>query len=229
MRKREFSKRIQVEDANAREEAASADELEDEMETMSEIDSEGAAYDAENGAGSFFDGSAGPSVDAQAGSEESEATIDLETFERLKSEAENNYDKYLRAIAELENYKKRAVKERSDLIRYGGEGMARDLLTVLDDLHRALEQSQGEQNSELFRGVQMILEQFVGTFERHGIRAEESKGMPFDPGKHEAVASVPTDEHAPGTVMEEFRKAYYFRDRLLRPAQVVVAQEKKES
>ena len=154
---------------------------------------------------------------------------DLDIIERLTKESEANYDKYLRAVADLENVKKRAIKERSDLIKYAGESLARDLLEVLDHLELALAQKTPGVNEELFKGVSMVRDQFVGIFERHSIKIKSGIGKPFDPEYQEVVANIPSDKHEPGTVIDEFRKAYLFKDRLLRPAQVAVACANKDA
>jgi molecular chaperone GrpE len=141
----------------------------------------------------------------------------------LETLSKENYDKYLRAVAELENFKRRAQKERSDLLKYNGENLARDLLEVLDNLERAIIASESSSGEEFVSGVKMICEQFLQIFDRHGIRSETALGGQFDPAKHEALASVPTEEKEPNSVIDEYRKAYFFKDRLLRPGQVVVA------
>jgi len=147
--------------------------------------------------------------------------------------SKENYDKYLRAAAELDTFKRRAQKERSDLLKYGGESMARDLLEVLDNLERAISVastaaagSAGSGGEEFIAGIKMIAEQYRQTFERHGIRGESGLGKPFDPAKQEALASVPTEDKPAGEVIEEFRKTYFFKDKLLRTGQVVVTATK---
>lgn len=163
--------------------------------------------------------------------EEGTKKIDEELITRLRNEAEENYDKYLRAIAELENAKKRAVKERSELLRYAGENLARDLVTVLDDIERALSQSTLDENDPFQKGIQLIYDRFLQILAQHSIRAESSLGKTFDPEVQEALALMPTDEHPPGIVIQEHRKAYFFKDKLLRTAQVVVSAplEKEEA
>jgi molecular chaperone GrpE len=76
---------------------------------------------------------------------------------------------------------------------------------------------------DFLKGIQMIYDRFIAIMEQHSIRGESMLGKAFDPNSQQALASVPTDEHAPNTVIEEFKRAYYFKDKLLRPAQVVVA------
>ncbi len=155
--------------------------------------------------------------------EESGELPSEEAREQLRSEAEENYDKYLRAVAELENYKKRALKERSELLKYAGEHIVRDLLEVIDNLERAARSKSATTGDDIQKGIELIFQQLVSLLERHSIRPESALGATFNPEKHQAISSVPTTEHEPGIVIEELRKAYFFKDRLLRPAQVVVA------
>ena len=178
----------------------------DSVETTENIENSGEIEQAEN-----------PQVSAL------EASLEVS-----QKESRENYDKYLRALAELENFKKRAQKERSDILRYAGEHMARDMLEVLDNLRRAVTQEVPGSNDELLAGVKMVLQQFEETFGRHGVEGEESLGKQFDPEKHEALSILPSAEHEPGIIVEEFKRGYFFKDKLLRPAQVVVAKEVEE-
>ncbi len=150
-------------------------------------------------------------------------------LELSRGEARENYDKFLRAAAELENFKRRAARERSDLLKYAGENLARDFLDVLDNLERALQSSQTSSGEDFVNGVKLITEQFRATFERHGVKGESALGSIFDPVKQEALASVPMGDKDPGTVLEEFRKTYFFKDKMLRPGQVVVAAKPPEA
>lgn len=155
--------------------------------------------------------------------EKSQLSPDSELADRLKREAEESYDKYVRSLAELENFKKRALKERAELLKYAGENILRDMLDIVDDLERALKVEIDGAGSELKKGVQMVVNRFQSVLEKHSVKRDNSVGQTFDPAKHEAMTMVPTKDHASGTVIEEFRPAYYFKDRMLRPAQVVVA------
>ena len=143
--------------------------------------------------------------------------------QKLKNEISEYQDKYIRAVAELENVKKRNAKERSDLIRYAGESLARDLLDVVDSLQLAAKQDSAASTEQMLQGIKLIVDQFIGILDRHSIKGESAVGSQFDPNKHEALVSQPTDKHSEGTVIEELKRAYFFRDKLLRPAQVVVA------
>ena len=171
--------------------------------------------------------------DAQPVSQvEQESIAQESSLQRKLAEAEalavEYKDKYLRSLAELENYRKRALRERADILRYAGEGLARDILEVVDTLEIAVNQIAGQVESQgetLADGVRLIFEKFSKILEAHSITAKSNKGEAFDPSYQEALASVPTSEYAPGTVIDILRKAYFFKDKLLRPGQVVVATE----
>ncbi|MBL7661297.1 nucleotide exchange factor GrpE [bacterium] len=152
-----------------------------------------------------------------------------QTLAKLRTEADANYDKYLRAVAELENFKKRALKERSDLLKYTGENVIFDLLEVVDNLERALSHKDTNSVDELVKGIEMIRNQFVSILDKHSVRAKACRGEKFDPNMHQAMASVPSEAEAPGTILEEYRKAYMYKDKLIRPAQVVVSIAKENT
>ena len=142
-----------------------------------------------------------------------------------KQQADEYYDKYLRALAELENYKKRIIKERAELLKYAGEYLARDILLIVDDLERALKSTSGGATETFIEGVKLIADNLVGILKKHQIVGEESIGQLFDPQKHEAMAMVPTADHEPGFIIEEMKRMYMFKDKVLRIGQVVVAKE----
>ena len=145
-----------------------------------------------------------------------------------KQKAEENFDKYLRALAELENFKKRMIKERAELLKYSGENLARDILSIVDDLERALKNASGGVTENFIEGVKLITGNLINMLRNHQIVGEESIGQPFDPQKHEAMAMVPTAEHEPGYIIEEIKKLYLFKDKVLRVGQVVVAKEEEQ-
>ena len=142
-----------------------------------------------------------------------------------KREAAENLDKFLRTAAELENIKKRNIKERQELIKYAGENLARDMLDVADGLELALNQENKGSLEEFVKGVELIRTQLQSVLERHQIKAESLLGKDFQPEKAEALATIPTEGKKVGKILEEFKKAYHFKDKLLRPAQVVVGKE----
>ncbi|MBN2426801.1 MAG: nucleotide exchange factor GrpE [Deltaproteobacteria bacterium] len=172
---------------------------------------------------------------AQEPSEETSAEVPEKTSEELLAESQKEIEKtrdlYMRARADLENYRRRVQKEKEDLIRFGNENIIRELLPVMDNLERAVEHARSEsQESEgLLQGVEMTISQFQKAFEKFGASTFSAIGEPFDPGRHEAMGQLDSDEHPPNTVVQELQKGCLLNDRLLRPAMVIVsrAPEKK--
>lgn len=136
-------------------------------------------------------------------------------------------EKYLRALADFENFKKRSMKERSDLLKYQGERVFIDLLEVVDNLDRALEAANSyeltEDGKKLREGVELIQRMFLQVLKKWEVRGEGAVGDPFDPQKHEAISQMPSAEFAPGMVMNELEKTYFYKEKLIRPGKVVVA------
>ena len=167
---------------------------------------------------------AGLEEQAPAGNQPSQdSTNSVEGLRReleLKSEeAARNYDLYVRERAELENVKKRAQRDKSEALRFANESLVRDLLPVIDNLERAVEHAGSGQS--VIDGVRMVVRSAVDVLERYGVKRVEATGQPFDPARHEAIASVPGDE--PNRVVQQFLPGYVLHDRLLRPAQVSVS------
>jgi molecular chaperone GrpE len=139
-------------------------------------------------------------------------------------EAKTNYDRYVRQVAEAENFKKRNARERDDAIRFANEALLKDILPVLDNLERAIAHAaDGENGKSLVDGVEMVLKGFLDVLSKFGVSQISAVGQPFDPSKHEAMAQVVSDEHEPNTVVNELHRGYMFRDRLLRASLVSVA------
>jgi len=139
-------------------------------------------------------------------------------------EVKVNYDRFVRQVAELENFKKRATREKDEAVRFANESLVRDLLPVIDNLERAVAHAQGGGNGKpLVDGVEMVLKGILDVLAKHGVAQISAVGQPFDPEKHEAMAQVESENHAPNTVVEEHHKGYLLKDRLLRPALVTVA------
>jgi molecular chaperone GrpE len=144
-------------------------------------------------------------------------------LEEKEKEAAENHDRYLRAAADLDNYKKRASREKADCIKYGQENLIRDILPMVDSLGRAMEHSCNSSDFEAFReGLKLVQNQLTCCLEKHGVEAIDASGKDFDPNFHEAMLQVESREHKDNQVVEEFEKGYLLNGRLLRPAKVSV-------
>ncbi len=135
-------------------------------------------------------------------------------------------DRHLRLAAEYDNHRRRTLKERQDLLNYGNEALIKELLATVDNLERALSHArQGEEGidrEKLLEGVELTHRSLLQTLAKFGVERIEAKGQPFDPKRHEAVRQVPAGD-SPGTIIDVLQSGYLLRDRLLRPALVVVS------
>lgn len=147
----------------------------------------------------------------------------------LREQAAANHDRYLRAVAELENVRKRAARDVENARRYGLERLAKALLPVIDSLGAGLASSEQASAESLLDGKKATMRLLNSALEQVGIKELDPHGEPFDPALHEAMAVAPSDEAEPGTVLEVFQKGYSIHDRLLRAARVVVAREPVEN
>jgi molecular chaperone GrpE len=144
-------------------------------------------------------------------------------LQEAESRAAENYDKYVRAVAELDNYKKRAIREKADAIRYGNENLLRDILPLLDNMDRALEHACNSDDFDAFKkGLKLLQDQFLVCLQKHGVEQIEAVGKDFDPHVHEAMLQVESGEHEQSKVVSEFERGYLLNGRLLRPAKVSV-------
>src|SRR5919107_982910 len=147
-----------------------------------------------------------------------------EKLDAKEKEAKEHYERYLRQVAEVDNFKKRINREKEDAIRYANENLIKDLLPVIDNLERAIAHAQGGGNGKpLVEGVEMVLRGLLEVFSKHGVVQVPAVGEVFDPVKHEAMAQVESRQYEPNTITNEHHKGYLFRDRLLRPALVTIA------
>jgi molecular chaperone GrpE len=175
----------------------------------------------------------GAGVSPSGGGEgaDSQAETPEQTVERLRTElaektaeAARNWDRYLRERADLENFKKRMQREKSEALRFAIEPLARDLLPVIDNLERAVDHAAAGGNGQpLLEGVRLVLRNALEVLERHGVARIEATGGPFDPSRHEAVVQVPDMRGEPNRVVEQFEPGYTLHDRLLRAAKVSVS------
>ncbi len=168
-----------------------------------------------------------PIDDQEEAAEESAAPATIEEkLEAAEKQAQENHERFLRAAAELDNFRKRKEREVSDLRKYANQSLLRELLGVVDNLERALASSGENGKSEgLVEGVDMTLTELLKIFDQFGVKPIEALDKPFDPSIHEAVMQEPSDTVPANTVLKEFQKGYMLRERLLRPAMVVVSTE----
>ncbi|MFH1080958.1 MAG: nucleotide exchange factor GrpE [Pseudomonadota bacterium] len=140
-----------------------------------------------------------------------------------EKEAAESYDKYVRAVAELENYKKRAARDRTDSLKFGQENLIKDILPLMDSLDRAMEHACKSNDFEAFKeGLHLLQNQLSGCLGKQGVEQIEATGRDFDPNVHEAVLQVESPDHRHNQVVQEFEKGYLLNGRLLRPSKVSV-------
>lgn len=135
-------------------------------------------------------------------------------------------DKYLRQVAEFDNYRKRTMKEKAELIKNGGERTIESILPVLDDFERALANMAKDENAaEIMTGVELIYNKFVGILKQNGLQKMETEGAEFNTDFHEAIAMVPTpDEKMKGKVLDCIQAGYTLNDKVIRHAKVAVGE-----
>ena len=144
-------------------------------------------------------------------------------LEQKEKEAAENYDKYIRTAAELDNFRKRAARDKLDAIKYGNEQILRDLLPLMDAMDRALQHSETSCDFDAFRkGLDLLRSQLSSCLGRHGVEAIDCLHKPFDPNLHEALMQVADGAHEDNEVVDELEKGYLLQGRLLRPAKVSV-------
>lgn len=152
----------------------------------------------------------------------------LEELKSLAAKADENWQRLLRTTADFDNFKKRAVREKQEAIKYANESLLQKVIPVLDNFEMALAATQNspiEGVQALQDGVAMIHSQLKNVLTEAGLEEVNATGKPFDPNLHEAVSQQESAEVAEGNVLQQLRKGYKFRERLLRPATVIVAKK----
>ncbi len=161
----------------------------------------------------------------------SEASPENESEARLKAaeaKSKESYERLLRVSAEFENYKKRSAREADNFRKFANESILKDLLSVADNLERAVQSSSevGEDGKScIAEGVELTLKEILRVLERYGVKSIDSVGKPFDPAFHEAMMQEINEELTENTVLKEFQKGYTLHERLLRPAMVIVSKK----
>ncbi len=157
-------------------------------------------------------------------------------IEQLKSELKNALeevkeyrDKYLRTLAEMDNQRKRMIRERDDFQKYANEKLILSILPVVDNFERAINAGENSNtDKKILDGVKLIFKQLKDILEKEGLKPFESVGQKFDPYKHEAFFAIESKEHEPSTILEEIEKGYLLDDKIIRPAKVTVSKQREE-
>ena len=172
------------------------------------------------------------STDAENGGDPQPENADnrIEALEDALAEAQQAV---LYAQAETQNVRRRLEKDAQDARAYAATGFARDMLSVMDNMNRALEAIPAEVKDEekwkgLINGIEATGRELQSVFEKNGIKRVASVGLPLDPNQHQAMIEIPTDDEEPGTIVQEMQAGYMIKDRLLRPAFVGVAKKPEE-
>jgi molecular chaperone GrpE len=145
---------------------------------------------------------------------------------RMREELADTQDRLLRLQAEFENFRKRALRERQEAAQYGYQNLFKDLVSVVDNLERAIahaRESGGGDLASFLQGVELVQRELLAIFEKNHVTEIEALGKPFDPSLHEAMAQVESGAVPPNTVIDVLQKGFQLRDRLVRPSRVIVA------
>ena len=153
--------------------------------------------------------------------ENKESTME-EKLEEAQKQAKDNLDKYIRQLAEFENFRKRSNSEKTAMYSNGVRDTVEKLLPVIDNFERAVEAADNKEDP-MYKGVEMILKQFMEILENLGVKEIPSKGEPFDPNVHSAVMHIDDESCDENVVVEVFQKGYTLGDKVIRPSMVKVA------
>ena len=220
----DHKKKIHIEDGNAEAEekkAAEAEELKEEAEAKAEAEQAEAAESAEAAEEKAVEGEA----EEAGGKEESEAKEESDAKEDAKAdekdaEAEES-ERYMRLMAEFQNFKRRAAREKSDIHAYANERIVSDLLPVLDNFERALN-TETDEFEAYAKGMELIFEQLKTALEKAGVKEIEALGCDFDPNVHNAVMTDNTDDYENDKISKVLQKGYKLNDKVVRPSMVAV-------
>jgi len=159
-------------------------------------------------------------VDTQETGEESSAESEVD---KLKKEVQSLQEKYLRQVAEFDNFRKRTAREKVELMQTAGKDVILSLLTVIDDMDRAEKQMEVTQDADLKHGIHLIFQKFRNLLQAKGLKQMQVIGEDFNPDFHEAITEIPAPSpELRGKVVDELEKGYYLNDKILRFAKVVV-------
>jgi len=158
-------------------------------------------------------------TDENAPTEKNDADTLQEKYDKLN-------DNYLRLNAEFDNYRKRTMKEKADIIKSGGERVLLDVISLVDDFERAQIALQGAENKEaILEGLELIHQKFENFLKQHGVKEIEAMGLPFDPDRFEAITTIPVEEESKkGVVIDCVQKGYEMSDKIIRFPKVIVGE-----
>ena len=169
-----------------------------------------------------------PTVDDQTSAPEA-ASASEEAKPAPESELAALKDRYMRLMADFDNFRKRQIREREEWIKRANETLLIDFLPVADHLHIALSKHVDNADDPFVAGVKMVYDQFLAALEKHNVLPIDALGKPFDPEWHEALSLMPSDTVPANEVIEQFKLGWSLSGRLLRPAQVIVSSGKPEA
>jgi len=186
--------------------------------------------DAVQGDAATAVGGAPPTDDARPTQDQTKAddtpdeSVEADPVKALEARVATLEDNLLRAKADYQNLLRRSAQERADAVRYANVELMRSLLVVADDFERALDATRNTENgAAIADGIRLVYDNFTKALRDHGLEAIDALHQPFDPNVHQALLQQPTDEHPPGTVVEEIARGYRLQDRVVRASKVVVA------
>ena len=152
-----------------------------------------------------------------------------ELLEAKEAEAKESHDRYLRAMAEMDNLRKRVSREKADTIKYGKEEIIKDILPFLDSMDRALEHADASDARAFIDGIALMQDQLLCCLQKHGVERIESAGADFDPNIHEALMLLDSTDHRDNQIVSEMEKGYLLNGRLIRPSRVCVCKREGKS
>lgn len=197
--------------SNEKEPQKSTEEVEQEVQT------EAAGDAVEQQEELVLDEAAGPAEETV------DAPVEVDETAALKEELEAEQNKYLRLLADYDNFKRRAQKDRQDAEKFRSQSLLVDLLPVMDNFDRALSvETKSEESASLLKGVEMVQKSLLEAVKREGLEEIKALGEPFDPNFHQAVMQEKDETAEPGIVLMELQKGYTLKGRVLRPAMVKV-------
>lgn len=153
-----------------------------------------------------------------------DSSVEAEELAKLRQEAEDNHNRYLRVQADFDNFRRRSRQEKEEFAKYASMKLFEQLLPIVDNFERAMESSKESRDFDaLLKGLEMTFRQLDQLFEQEGLQPIPTVGEPFNPELHQAIMQVESDEYEEGIIVEEVQKGYKLKDRVVRPSMVKVS------